>query len=90
MPGEFFHTKLSPEMVLRMIGKASFREFEQPDWIVYQGCTSNNPLIGEIVDSAGLLGPVGVYTIILDGTAVNIIHEDDGFGGITFELKIYE
>jgi len=70
--------ELSATEALILIAKTEFSPFTDADWEAFAGCESENPLIGYN----------GSFTIVIDGEElVNIIHEDDEFGGQIFKLK---
>ncbi len=60
-----------------LIASTTFSPFTKSDWDAFAGCESENPMIGAS----------GMFTIVLDGSMVNIIHEEDGYGGQLFELN---
>ena len=55
---------------LKMLAGATMRPFTQCDWYGF------DPMIGES----------GEFVIVLDGTLLNVVHQDDDFGGTLFEL----
>ena len=70
--------ELSATEALILIAKTEFSPFTDSDWQAWAGCESKDPLIGY----------KGSFTIVIDGEElVNIIHEDDEFGGQIFKLK---
>jgi hypothetical protein len=70
--------ELSATEALILIAQTKFSPFNESDWEAFAGCESKNPLIGFN----------GSLTIVIDGEElVNIIHEDDEFGGQIFKLK---
>ena len=52
--------------VLRLIASIKFREFSENDRMSFQGCDSENPMIGENDD----------YLVILDGDVVCVLGSD--------------
>ena len=75
-------TNLTPTEVLYLTATATFRPFDKNDWMTFGGCESENPMIATVYDDYA-----EHYTLVLDGEILNIIHEDDGTSGQTFELK---
>ena len=61
---------------LKMLAGATMRPFTQCDWYGFAGCETKDPMIGES----------GEFVIVLDGTLLNVVHQDDDFGGTLFEL----
>jgi hypothetical protein len=61
----------------RLMATTQFREFDKSDWYSFAGCETKDPMIGEN----------GAYTLVLDGNTLNIIHEEDQYGGQLFQLK---
>ena len=73
---------LTPTEVLYLTATATFRPFDKNDWMTFGGCESEYPMIATVYDDYA-----EHYTLVLDGEILNIIHEDDGTSGQTFELK---
>jgi len=65
--------------VLRLIASIKFCEFSENDWLVFQGCTSENPMIGENDD----------YLVILDGDVVCVLTNDFDSEQQMFFLRDY-
>ena len=63
--------------LLTFIAKAEFKPFDKYDWDAFAGCESENPFIGYY----------GEFTIVIDGDMINIIHEEDSYGGKLYSLK---
>ena len=63
--------------VLRLIASVKFREFDENDRMGFQGCESENPMIGENDD----------YLVILDGNVVCILTADFDSDQQTFFLN---
>ena len=60
-----------------VIAQTEFLPFTRADWDAFAGCETENPLIGYF----------GQFTIVVDGGLVNIVHEEDGYGGELFNLN---
>lgn len=67
---------LDPVEALRMLAKVDMTPFTKGDWLGFAGCESKDPLIGQH----------GEFTIILDGSMLSILHDEDEYGGTLFEL----
>lgn len=66
--------------VLRLIASIKFREFDETDWMAFQGCgQSETPMIGE----------TDKYHVILDGDAVCVLSIDPESDQQTFFLDEY-
>lgn len=63
--------------LLPILTQTKFHPFDTADWMVWSGCTTKNPLIGEY----------GEFTIIIDGNIINMIHSEEEFGGELYELN---
>lgn len=62
---------------LRLLAIAEMKPFTPMDWDAFAGCESKEPLIGEVDD----------FAIVLDDNVLLIVHGEDNFGGVTFEMK---
>ena len=60
-----------------MISETSFMVFDSVDWEVFSGCQTDDPRIG-FKDE---------YTIVIDGSNINVVHRDDEFGGRLYSLE---
>ena len=63
--------------LLSFMVQATFKPFDRCDWDAFAGCESENPLIGA----------VGMFTIVIDGDMINIVHAEDYYGGQMYTLK---
>lgn len=63
--------------LLSIIIKTEFEPFTKFDWMAFEGCESDNPLIGYYKD----------YTIVIDGNIINMVHSKEKFGGELYELN---
>lgn len=68
-----------PVEALRLLAHTVMRPFTKEDWYGFSGCETKDPMIGET--------PEDDFTIVLDGSTLNIIHNEDVYGGTMFELK---
>lgn len=68
-----------PVEAMRLLAHIVMRSFTKEDWYGFSGCETKDPMIGETPD--------GDFTIVLDGSTINIIHNEDVYGGTMFELK---
>lgn len=59
------------------IARTDFQPFSQGDWYAFAGCESDNPYIG----------CHNGYIIVIDGDKVNIVHENDEFGGKLYSFE---
>lgn len=50
----------------RLIAGTTFRPFTETDWQAFQGCQTENPLVGEN----------GEWAIVIDGEEVTFVDED--------------
>jgi hypothetical protein len=66
----------SAELLL-IIARTEFKPFTKSDWDIFAGCESAEPRIGYYKD----------FVIVLDYDKINIIHDEDEFGGQLFELN---
>jgi hypothetical protein len=66
--------------VLSFVATTEFKPFNENDWEAFAGCDSKNPLIGYTNN----------MTIVIDGDIVNVIPDDDEFGGYVFRLTLTE
>lgn len=66
-----------PIEALRMLAETSMKPFTRDDWYGFAGCETKDPMIGQHGD----------FTLVLDGSTLNILHGEDGYGGTLFELK---
>jgi hypothetical protein len=73
---EFSFTYPSKPELMLIIAKTEFNSFTEGDWFTFAGCETKNPLIGYYKD----------FTIVIDGSIINIIHAEDGHGGQLFSL----
>jgi hypothetical protein len=63
----------------KMIGETTFRPFTDSDWKAFQGCETQNPMIGEN----------GQWAIVIDGDEVTFCSPDMNW--FTFKLNfLYE
>lgn len=70
-------THVTQIQALRLLARATMRDFNSNDWLAFAGCETTTPLIGELDD----------YSIVLDGDVLNIAHKSDNCGGQIFNLK---
>lgn len=63
--------------VLRLIASIKFREFDELARMAFQGCESENPMIGENDE----------YLVILDGDVVCVLGSDPDSDQQTFFLN---
>lgn len=62
---------------LIIIAQTEFQPFSEGDWYAFAGCQSDKPYIGYYKD----------YTIVIDGDKVNIVHEEDEYGGKLYSFE---
>lgn len=74
--GDIRKVVTDPAEALKMLATTAMRPFTKEDWYGFAGCETKDPMIGE----------TGEFIIVLDGTLLNIVHQDDDFGGTLFEL----
>jgi hypothetical protein len=62
-----------PELteLMAIIAKTKFEDFNKNDWYTFAGCQSDKPLIGEYGD----------FTIVIDGSMVNVVNWENTEGG---------
>lgn len=63
--------------LLKIIANTTFSPFTKGDWYSFAGCETKDPMIGYYDE----------FTIVLDGNLVNIVHNDDSYGGQLFKLE---
>jgi hypothetical protein len=68
--------KITKTQALTLLASTTFRDFTKNDWACFAGCESENPRIGEN----------GPYMVVIDGDIINILHNDDIYGGQLFTL----
>ena len=51
---------------MKLISETKFRPFTKSDWHTFQGCKTDNPMIGEN----------GRWAIVIDGDEVTFCYED--------------
>ena len=73
-------TNLTTVQALLMLAQTEMRPFTKLDWDCFLGCESKEPMIGD-----GKLDG-NEYVIVLDGDTLNIIQDEDFFGGQLFKL----
>jgi len=62
--------------LMTIIATSKFRPFDKYDYMAFSGAISENPLIAETDE----------YTIVLDGHIVNMVYQEDQFGGQLYSL----
>ena len=62
--------------LLSIIIKTEFEPFTKFDWMAFEGCESDNPLICETEE----------YTIVIDGHIINMVYHEDEYGGKLYSL----
>ena len=72
--------RLEPDEVLRMIRAAEFRNFTPEDWGAFADCSTQNPQLGVHHDGTH------EYVLILDGSDILVLRDDDRFGGHLYQL----
>lgn len=63
--------------LLSIIAKTEFKPFDDMDWCLFAGCESKEPLIGSYND----------FIIVIDGHMINMVHEEDVYGGVLYNLS---
>jgi hypothetical protein len=63
--------------LLSIIAKTEFKPFTKNDWYAFAGCESKEPLIGSYND----------FIIVIDGHIINMVHEEDQYGGVLYNLS---
>ncbi len=63
--------------LMLLVATTSFSSFTKADWWSFGGCESTDPKIGYTED----------FTIVIDGDIINIIHENDVYGGKVYRVK---
>lgn len=69
-------TEMTAEALLTLMALTTFHVMTPNERMGFAGCESENPLIGY----------KGDYTIVIDGSEVNVIHHQDPYGGQLFGL----
>jgi hypothetical protein len=64
--------------LLTIISKTEFENFTQSDWDGFNGCESKEPRIGYHEE----------FTIVLDGDVINMVHHEDLYGGVLYQLSV--
>lgn len=62
--------------LLALIAQSTFRPFTKVDWYSFAGCESENPLIFESEE----------YSIVIDGSNINMVYHEDIYGGESYSL----
>ena len=64
--------------LLKIISKTKFEDFTESDWNSFLGCESETPRIGYHEE----------FTIVLDGDVINMVHHEDLYGGVLYQLFV--
>ena len=72
--------RLEAADVLRMVAKSKFEPFQKADWQAFLDCQTPNPMIAYCDEGEH------VFTLVLDGPVLNILQDDDAFGGYLYTL----
>lgn len=75
--GDIRKVVTDPAEALKMLATTAMRPFTKEDWYGFAGCETKDPMIGES----------GEFVIILDGNTLNIIHDEDDYGGEMFKME---
>jgi len=65
-----------------ILTKTKFKPFTKVDWVEFEGCESEDPLIGRYKK----------FTIVIDDNRINVVHADDWeseTGGELYEMNCH-
>ena len=62
--------------LLSILAQTQFKPFDDMDWCLFAGCESKEPLIGSYND----------FIIVIDGHIINMVREEDQYGGQLYSL----
>lgn len=63
--------------IIPFITQLQFKDFDQHDWDAFAGCETSNPKIAYTDELA----------VVIDGSMINIVHHEDEYGGVLYNIN---